>query len=156
MTDSNVPPRSAPTAAEAKETERRLFEGLARVKIFPMDPSGPGQSPGQMLPVSSFLRKEADQPAPRPEFVGPIEQAMRAHPGLTREKAEEMAEAFGFSAATLHDSQPETVLARMTREFIEQSNAAGRTITVEKPPVGPQSLVATFHRAKRKSTKEEK
>ena len=73
MTDSNVPPRSAPTAAEAKETERRLFEGLARVKIFPMDPSGPGQSPGQMLPVSSFLRKEADQPAPRPEFVGPIE-----------------------------------------------------------------------------------
>lgn len=28
--------------------------------------------------------------------LGPIERAMRDHPGLTREKAEEMAEAFAF------------------------------------------------------------
>ena len=28
--------------------------------------------------------------------LGPIEWALKNHPGLTREKAEEMAEAFGF------------------------------------------------------------
>ena len=64
MTDKKVPPRSAPTAAEARETERRLFEGLARVRMFPMDPGKPGQQPGQMLPISSFLPKKANQPAP--------------------------------------------------------------------------------------------
>jgi hypothetical protein len=31
-----------------------------------------------------------------PKGYDPIENAMRRHPGLTREKAEEMAEAFGF------------------------------------------------------------
>lgn len=106
MTNNKVPSSSAPTAAEAKEIERRLFEGLAGVKMFPMDPSGPGQRPGQMLPVSGFLPKEANQPAPQPELVGPIEQAMRAHPGLTRVEADEMAEAFGFSAAPAQDEQP--------------------------------------------------
>jgi hypothetical protein len=109
MTNKMVPPRSAPTAAEAEETERMLFEGLARVKMFPMDPGRPGQPPSQMLPVSSFLRKETDQPEP--------------------------------------------LLASMTREFEERCNASGRTITVEEPPKGPQPLVATFHRAKRKPTK---
>jgi hypothetical protein len=29
-------------------------------------------------------------------LVDPLEQAMREHPGLTREEAERMAEAFGF------------------------------------------------------------
>ena len=64
MTNKKVPPRSATTAAEAKEIGRKLFEGFAGVEMFPMDPSGPGQPPGQMLPVSSFLRKETDQPEP--------------------------------------------------------------------------------------------
>jgi hypothetical protein len=32
----------------------------------------------------------------RPALVDPIEQAMRDHPGLTREEAEEMAREFGF------------------------------------------------------------
>ena len=73
-----------------------------------MDPSGPGQPPGQTLPISSFLRKQANQPAPQPEFVGPIEQAMRAHPGLTRAEAEEMAAAFGFSKDKDHDEKPRT------------------------------------------------
>ena len=126
MTSKALPPGSGPTEAEARETERKLFEGLARVKMFPMDPSGPGQSPGQMLPISSFLPKEANQPAPKPEFVGPIEQAMRRHPGLTRAEAETMAAAFGFSAATAHH---------------------------ETPPTTPQPLAATPRRAKRKPTK---
>ena len=82
------------------------------MKMFPMDPSEPGQPPGQMLPVSSFLRKEANL--------------------------------------------PETVLATMTREFMAQSNASGRTVTVMPPPKGEAPLVANFHRAKRKPTNEEK
>ena len=125
MTSKALPPGNAPTEAEARETGRKLFEGLARVKMFPMDPSGPGQQPGQMLPVSSFLRSEANQPARQPEFVGPIEQAMWAHPGLTRAEAEEMAEAFGFSTAPDHD---------------------------EKPPTAPQPLATAIHPAKCKPT----
>ena len=129
MPKKSVPPRSAPTAAGVKETERKLFEGLARVMMFPMDPSEPGQKPGQMLPVSSFLRIETDLPEPQPEFIGPIEQAMRHHPGLARAEAEKMAAAFGFSTAPTDD---------------------------EKPPTAPQPLAATPRRAKRKPTKEEK
>ena len=154
MTNNKVPPRSAPTAAEAKEMERRLFEGLAGVKMFPMDPSEPGQPPGRMLPVSSLIRKEATQPALQPEFVGPIEQAMRAHPGLTRIEAEEMAEAFGFSTAPAYDEQP-PLLEKMTEEHLARMRAAGHKVTVMEPPEGPQPLVATFHRAKKKPTKGE-
>ena len=73
-----------------------------------MDLSGPGQPPGQMLPVSSFLLKEANQALPQPEFVGPIDQAMSAHPALTRAEAEEMAEAFGFSKDPDYDEKPRT------------------------------------------------
>ena len=66
MPNKTVPPACAPTDAEAWETERKLFEGLARVRMFPIDPSGPGQPPGQMLPVSSFLSSQANQPEPKP------------------------------------------------------------------------------------------
>lgn len=64
MPNKTVPPVRTSTEAEARETERKLFEGLAGVKMFPMDPSGPGQTPGQMLPVSSFLSSQANQPEP--------------------------------------------------------------------------------------------
>jgi hypothetical protein len=175
MTNKTVSPGSTPTEAEAKETERRIFEGLAGVKMFPLDPSGPGQPPGQMLPVSSFLRSEASQPASRPEFVGPIEQAMRAHPGLTRAEAEEMAEAFGFSTATISASQPtpaeemakraqkstpqlsahEKALEIESQALNDRLRASGLTVTVKAPPKGTAPFVATFHRAKRKPTKGE-
>lgn len=155
MTSKNVPPRSARTAAEASETERKLFDGQARVKMFPMDPSGPGNPPGQMLPVSCFLRKEANKPASQPEFVGPIEQAMRAHPDLTRAEAEEMAEAFGFSAGPAHDGQ-QTPLEKTTEKHLSRMRASGVAVTVNRPPSGPQLLVATFHPSKRKLTKGEK
>jgi hypothetical protein len=175
MTDSKVPPRSAPTAAEANEIERKLFEGLAGVKMFPMDSSEPGQPPGQMLPTSSFLRKKADQPAPPPEFLGPIEQAMRAHPGLTRSEAEEMAAAFGFSAAPARDNQPtpadqipepapnstpelnehEQAWATGLAALDDRLRASGLTQRVTAPHKGTAPLVATFHRAKQKPTKGE-
>ena len=151
MPKKSVPPGNAPTRAEARDTERKLFEGLARVKMFPMDPSGPGQSPGQMLPVSSFLRNEANQPAPQPKFIGPIEQAMRTHPGLTRAEAEEMAESFGFSTAPAYDEQP-PLLETMTEAHVARMRAAGHKVTVIEPPEGPQPLVATFHRSKQKPT----
>ena len=41
---------------------------------------------GRLGSASSGLPKDFD----------PIESAMKRHPGLTREKAEEMAESFGF------------------------------------------------------------
>ncbi len=42
--------------------------------------------------------KSTASPATEPSFAAfdPIEEAMRRNPGLTREKAMEMAEAFGF------------------------------------------------------------
>jgi hypothetical protein len=172
MTDKTIPPASAPTEAAAQEAERRLFEGLARVKTFPVDPGAPGQPTSQMLPVSSFHGKEADRSVPRPEFVGPIEQAMRSHPGLTREKAEEMAEDLGFLAAPARSSQPtpavhmpkpatnstqsseahEIAWAKGHQELVERLRASGLTVTAKAPPKGTAPLVATFHRAKQKPT----
>lgn len=43
-------PPSGATAEQARKTERELFAGLAKVRVFPMDPNGPGTSPGHMLP----------------------------------------------------------------------------------------------------------
>ena len=48
-------------------------------------------------------------------------------------------------------NEPETLLAKMTRDHVSRSNASGRTVTVAAPPVAPQPLVATFHRARNNS-----
>ena len=41
-------------------------------------------------------KSEASSKNEQSSMLGPIERAMRDHPGLTREEAEEMAEEFGF------------------------------------------------------------
>ena len=40
-----------PTGNDVQEIERELFAGLAKVRTFPMDPNGPGMSPGQMIRI---------------------------------------------------------------------------------------------------------
>lgn len=49
----------------------------------------------------------------------------------------------------------ETPLAQMSRALEEEWRAQGIIVTHKPPPVGPQPLVATFHRAKNTSTKRE-
>jgi hypothetical protein len=49
--------------------------------------------------------------------------------------------------------EDETPLAQMVREMEERLRATGITVVHEPPPVGPQPLVATFHRARNRSTK---
>ena len=44
-------PPTGPTAERARETERELFAGLAKVRMFPMDPNDPGMSPGRMITI---------------------------------------------------------------------------------------------------------
>lgn len=55
-------------------------------------------APGSKDRLEALLaKKSASSSAPEQSSVlDPIEMAMREHPGLTREKAEQMAKAFGF------------------------------------------------------------
>ena len=77
-----------PLNKDARAVERELFEGLAKVKTFPIDPVGPGQD---LTP-----NKDDFTPDGRSIDFDPIENVMRLNPGLTAEEAEEMATAFGF------------------------------------------------------------
>jgi hypothetical protein len=79
------------------ETEKALFSGLAKVKVFPMDPGRPIDPPSRMIPASNFLPGDGTtKPSLPPEGLGPVAQAMRNHPGLTRAEAEEMLAEHGF------------------------------------------------------------
>jgi hypothetical protein len=49
--------------------------------------------------------------------------------------------------------EEETPLQEMARELEERLRATGITVVHEPPPVGPQPLVATFHRSRNHSTK---
>jgi hypothetical protein len=49
----------------------------------------------------------------------------------------------------------ESTLAEMARELEVALRAQGRVVTHAPPPVGPQPLVATFHRARNCSTRRE-
>lgn len=53
---------------------------------------------GSRQRLEALLAKKNAASSAKVKFptMGPIERAMRDHPGLTREKAIEMAEAFGF------------------------------------------------------------
>lgn len=52
---------------------------------------------GSRKRLENVLAKKGANPSGRPNSeLGPIEWALKNHPGLTREKAEEMAKAFGF------------------------------------------------------------
>ncbi len=54
--------------------------------------------PGSRQQLESLLAKknESSLESGQSSESGPIERAMRNHPGLTRETAEQMADAFGF------------------------------------------------------------
>ena len=54
--------------------------------------------PGSRQRLEALLAKKSNgSSASAPSSgLGPIERAMRDHPGLTREEAEKMSEAFGF------------------------------------------------------------
>ena len=54
--------------------------------------------PGSRQQIERLLAKknESSLESGRSSEFGPIERAMRNHPGLTRETAEQMADAFGF------------------------------------------------------------
>ena len=55
-------------------------------------------SPQQVEILKAYLQSRANASSlnPRSPEYDPIEAAMARHPGLTREQAEKMAEAFGF------------------------------------------------------------
>ena len=43
-------PPAGPTPEQMRETERKLFAGFAKVRMFPMDPNDQGMSAGRMIP----------------------------------------------------------------------------------------------------------
>jgi hypothetical protein len=65
----------------------------------------PGSMPGSKKRLEALLKKKSEPSKTQSQRgpLGPIESALKNHPGLTREKAEEMAEQ--FTAPELHVRQ---------------------------------------------------
>ena len=76
----------SPYSGQTEATEKALFSGLSRAGVMPVDPGRPVDPPSRMLPISSL--QGTSKGSSQPEGLGPIEQAMRDHPSLTRAEAE--------------------------------------------------------------------
>lgn len=87
----------------------KVRDDLKRIKGMLMRPETAQDQHNEMLETSkpklspkaefAALLNEASDSSSQPESstaFDPIENAMKRHPGLTREEAEEMARAFGF------------------------------------------------------------
>ena len=96
MANNTAPPVIDPSKMGTQTLEQKLFKGLAEIKMFPVDPNGPGEPPARMLPAQSFLPRPMNNASSYPKGIGPIDQAMMSHPPLTRAVAEEMARDLGF------------------------------------------------------------
>ena len=75
--------------SDQEQQDLQLQEAMRQGKVL---------EPGSRQRLEALLAKknESSSESEPSSELGPIERAMRNHPGLTREEAEKIADAFGF------------------------------------------------------------